>query len=68
MPKFQPAAGHIAAAQRHIPFREVCIPLHLPMMEVRELSAPREIDLEDLVVDASGITVGGDDEDDDDFL
>jgi hypothetical protein len=67
MPKFQPHAAHIAAAQhRHTPFREVCIPLYLPMME-RELSAPREIDLEALVVDASGITVGGDD-DEDDFL
>jgi hypothetical protein len=65
MPKFQPHAAHIAAAQhRHTPFREVCIPLYLPMMEPPELSAPREIDLGDLVVDASGITIGGDDDDD----
>lgn len=65
MPKFQSHAAHIAAAQRrHTPFREVCIPLYLPALDDREQSAPREIDLEDLVVDASGITIGGDEDDD----
>lgn len=65
MPKFHPAAAHIAAGQRpHTAFREVCVPLYLPAIEARELSAPREIDLEDLMVDASGITIGGDDDDD----
>ena len=66
MPKFSPSAAQIDAMRRQPKaFREVCVPLYLPAHEAWELSAPRHVDLEDLVVDASGITIG--DNEDDDF-
>ncbi|HEV7277211.1 MAG TPA: hypothetical protein VGN80_13075 [Devosiaceae bacterium] len=66
MRKFSPSAAHIDAARgRPEEFREVCVPLYLPAPDARGLSAPRRIDVEELMVDASGITIGGDEEDDD---
>ena len=66
MSKFSQSAAQGDAVRRQpSAFREVCVPLYLPAQEARQLSAPRQIDAEDLVVDASGITIG--DEDDDDF-
>ena len=71
MPKFQPMPAFIAAAHATRPAsREVGLPLYLPAFDEREfLTAPRREgeDGDELVVDASGITIGGDDEDDADY-
>ena len=65
MPKFIPSAARIDAIRRQPEtFREVCVPLYLPAVEAREMTAPRHIELEDLIADASGITIGDDPDDD----
>ena len=68
MPKFNLSPAFIAATRNTRPvFREVCLPLYAPAFGEPGLDAAPfgEADADDLVVDASGITIGGDDEDDD---
>lgn len=70
MPKFNLSPAFIAATRNSRPvFREVCLPLYAPAFGEPSLySAPRrDADTDDRVVDASGITIGGDDDEDDDF-
>ena len=62
----------IAAATRRAystPIREVGVPLYLPAPEYGQLPAGDyvEFDAEDLRVDASGTTIGDDEDEDDDF-
>jgi hypothetical protein len=65
MPKFQSAAVHVAGSQRqYTPFREVCVPLYLPAIDAREECGAQAIDPEDQVVEAGGITIGDEDDDD----
>ena len=49
------------------PFREVGVPLYMPALDTRMLTADSfaEADAEDARIEAGGITIG--DEDDDDF-
>ena len=56
------AAARAAKARRPL---EAGIPLYLPAFNDRFGAAPEAEDAGDDEVDASGITVGGDDEDDD---
>lgn len=62
-----------AAAMRNramaAPFREAGIPLYLELPIHREMTAPSyvEFDAEDSRVEAESFTIGGGDEDDDDF-
>lgn len=55
------AAALAAKAQRPL---EIGIPLYLPAFGDRFEAVPQDEDAEDLEIDASGITVGGDEDDD----
>ena len=68
MRKYQmtPALAATIHAVRTAPFREVQVPLHLELPEQNEWRMPAYADdAEDLRIEAGGITIG--DEDDDDF-
>ena len=58
-----PAIAAALAARAHVPL-EAGIPLYLPAFGDRLGEMPAAEEAEDLVVDASGITVGGDEDDD----
>ncbi len=55
------AAARAARARR---LQETGIPLYLPAVDDRFVAAPEAQDPDDVEVDASGITVGGDEDDD----
>lgn len=55
------AAARAARARRPL---ETGIPLYLPAFDDRFVAAPEAEDADDDEVDASGITIGGDEDDD----
>jgi hypothetical protein len=55
------AAARAAKAQRP---QEAGVPLYLPAFDDRRWYDPALAEAEDVVIDASGITVGGDEDDD----
>jgi hypothetical protein len=67
VPKLNFSSARIAARRGTTPaFQEVCVPLYAPAPgEHRHALTADDARDEDTVVDASGITIGGDDVDDD---
>lgn len=67
MRKFEISPTVIAALRNRAlaaPFREVGVPLYLPAYDPRAMQARIEIDAEDARIDAGGVTIDSDEDDD----